>query len=104
MKYAVVQISGKQFIIKKDKWYDIDFILKRNLGECLFLQKILLFRKENKIQLGQPFLEKSKILAKIFQKIRGEKITILKIKPKKNYIRTKGHRQNYTRVKIINSF
>jgi large subunit ribosomal protein L21 len=83
MKYAIVQLSGKQFLIKVNQWYDIDFISKKFFGEYLFLQKILLFRKKNQIQLGQPFLEKSKIIVKIFQNIKGEKITIVKTKPKK---------------------
>lgn len=100
MKYAIAQTSGKQFLIKPGKWYDVDFIKKGNLGDFIYLEKILLFRNNEKIQLGKPFLMKSQIPAKIIQQVKGPKITVLKTKPKKKYTRTRGHRQSYTRVKI----
>ena len=55
MKYAIAQASGKQMLIKPGQWYDIDFIKKGNLGDFIYLNKILLFRDEDKIQLGKPF-------------------------------------------------
>ena len=102
MKYAIAQTSGKQFLLKPGQWYDVDFIANGKLGDFISLNKILLFRNENKIQLGQPFLLDSKIPAKIIQQVKGHKITVLKTKPKKKYTRTKGHRQLYTRVQIDN--
>lgn len=100
MKYAIAQTSGKQFLIKPGQWYDMDFINKGKIGDFIYLNKILLFRNENKIQIGTPFLTSSKIPAKIIQQVKGKKITVLKTKPKKNYTRTRGHRQLYTRVQI----
>lgn len=100
MIYAIVHISGKQFLIKPGKWYDIDFISTVNTGDYIFLNKILFLKNNNKIQLGKPFLSKSKILAKIIQKVKGKKITVLKTKPKKKYTRTRGHRPMYTRIQI----
>jgi len=100
MKYALAQTSGKQFLLTPGKWYDVDFIDNGNVGDFIYLNKILFFRKNNKIQLGRPFLLNSKIPAKIIQQVKGPKITVLKTKPKKNYTRTRGHRQLYTRVQI----
>jgi large subunit ribosomal protein L21 len=100
MKYAIAQTSGKQFLLTPGKWYDVDFIDNGNVGDFIYLNKILFFRKNNKIQLGRPFLLNSKIPAKIIQQVKGPKITVLKTKPKKNYTRTRGHRQLYTRVQI----
>ena len=100
MKYAIAQTSGKQFLIKPGQWYDMDFINKGKIGDFIYLNKILLFRNENKIQIGTPFLTNSKIPAKIIQQVKGKKITVLKTKQKKNYTRTRGHRQLYTRVQI----
>ena len=100
MKYAIAQTSGKQFLLKPGQWYDVDFINDANIGDVIFLNKILFFRNQNKIQLGQPFLENSQIPAKIIQQVKGKKITVLKTKPKKKYTRTRGHRQPYTRVQI----
>jgi large subunit ribosomal protein L21 len=100
MKDAIAQTSGKQFLLKPGQWYDVDFIENGNLGDFIYLNKILFFRNDNKVQLGKPFLENSKIPAKIIQQVKGKKITVLKTKPKKKYTRTRGHRQSYTRVQI----
>ena len=100
MEYAIVKTSGKQFFLKPDQWYDLDFIYNGYAGDFLYLTKILLFRKKDQIQLGQPFLPTSKISAKILQQVKGTKMTVLKTKPKKKYTRTQGHKQLYTRIKI----
>lgn len=100
MKYAIAQTSGKQFLLKPGEWFDVDFIKEGNVGDYIYLNKILFFRKENKIQLGKPFLVNSQIPAKIIQQVKGPKITVLKTKPKKKYTRTRGHRVQYTRVQI----
>ena len=101
MKYVIAQTSGKQFLLKPGQWYDVDFIKNGSLGDFIYLNKILFFRKNNQIQLGKPFLVNSQISAKIIQEeVKGTKITVLKTKPKKKYTRTRGHRQSYTRVQI----
>jgi large subunit ribosomal protein L21 len=100
--YTIVQTSGKQFLFKPGQWYDLDLIKNVNTGDFIYLNKILFFKKENKIQIGQPFLPNSQIVAKIIQEVKGNKITVLKTRPKKNYTRTRGHRQDYTRISIEN--
>jgi large subunit ribosomal protein L21 len=100
--YTIVQTSGKQFLFKPGQWYDLDLIKNGSLGDFIHLNKILFFKKINKIQLGKPFLKKSQIVGQIIQEVKGKKITVLKTKPKKNYTRTKGHRQAYTRISIDN--
>jgi large subunit ribosomal protein L21 len=98
--YSIVQTSGKQFLFKPNQWYDLNFIKNINLGDYIYLNRILFFKKTNQIQVGKPFLPKSQIIGKIIQTVKGKKITVLKTKPKKNYTRVKGHRQTYTRVTI----
>ncbi len=100
MKYAIIQISGKQFIVKPGYWCDIDFLKNTKPGENLLINKILFFKNIDKIQIGKPFLVKSFLLAKILKHVKGNKITVLKTKPKKKYTRTKGHKQLYTRIQI----
>ena len=100
MKYAIAQTSGKQFLLKPGQWYDVDFINNGNLGDFIYLNKILFFRKANQVQLGKPFLGEIQIPAQIIQQVKGKKITVLKTKPQKKYTRTRGHRQSYTRVQI----
>jgi large subunit ribosomal protein L21 len=100
MKYAIAHTSGKQFVIKPGEWYDFDYMKTGIVGDFISLHRILFYRKDTKIQLGQPFLTNAIISAKIIQQVKGKKITVLKTKPKKKYTRTKGHRQLYTRVQV----
>lgn len=100
MNYSLIQVSGKQFFIQKNHWYDIDFIKHGNLGDMVLLNKILLNKKENQVQLGKPFLEASVIPAKIIQHHKSSKLIVLKTKPKKHYTKVRGHRQKYSRIFI----
>lgn len=102
MAYAIINISGLQMLIEPNRWYDIDFLKNTHLGDSILLSKVLLLKRNNKVQLGYPFLENSHLLGKIIQQIKGRKITVLKTKPKKNYTRVQGHRQKFTRVLIEN--
>ena len=98
MIYAFAQISGKQFVIKSGKWFDVDYIKQGNTGDYIILNKILFFKNQNKFQIGKPILKKCRIYAKIIQQVVGNKIKILKTKPKKNYTKTQGHKQMFTRI------
>jgi large subunit ribosomal protein L21 len=100
MTYVIAQNSGKQYLLKPGQYYDVDFLKKATLGDFFYFQKLLFFKKDNKIQVGHPFLGKSEISAKIVQQVKGRKIIVLKTKPKKKYTRIRGHRQQYTRVQI----
>ena len=60
MKYAIAQTSGKQFLVKPGQWYDVDFIKDGKVGDYIYLNKILFFRNENKVQIGKPFLSEGK--------------------------------------------
>lgn len=98
--YAIIQTSGKQLVTNPGNWYDVDLLKKNTLGDFLWLSKILFFQKENKVQLGMPFLKNFKIPARIVQVLKGKKVFVLKTKPKKKYTRLQGHRQFYTRIQV----
>lgn len=101
MEYAIVQISGKQLFIKSDRRSSFDLVKKIGVNSLIVLNKVLLAKNANKIQVGKPFIKGSTLLAKVSDKIKGSKLIILKTKPKKNYTRTRGHRQQYSQVKLI---
>jgi ribosomal protein L21 len=109
MDYVIVQMSGKQFILKRNNWYDFDFIKNLNLEEnqIIYLNKVLLLKKKQQesnfreLQIGKPFLSSIKIALKFLQNIKKKKILVLKTKPKKKYTRLKGHRKLVTRLKFI---
>ena len=104
MKYAIIQISGKQLLIKPNLWYDINYIKNGLENQYLKVNKILLFRNNNILQIGKPFLNNSIIYTKIIQHFKGKKITILKTKPKKNYTRKFNYKSKHTRIQFKNIF
>lgn len=99
MKYAIVEISGKQFWVETGKFYDFNKI-PTELGKEIILNRVLLFNNEGNLFIGQPYLENVKIQGKILQHLRGKKKIIYKMRSKKKTRCKQGHRQELTRVLI----
>ena len=99
MKYAIVEISGRQFWIEKGKYYDFNRI-PTELGKEISLNRILLLNNEGDVQIGKPYLENVQIKGKILEHLRGKKTIVYKMRPKKKTRRKQGHRQEITRVLI----
>ena len=99
MKYAIVEISGKQFWIEIGKYYDFNRI-STELGKQITLNRILLLNNEGNILIGKPYLETVKIKGKILKHLRDKKTIVYKMRPKKKNRKKQGHRQELTRVLI----
>ena len=102
MKYAVIEIGGKQVIIEEGKYYPINR-LPQKIGSSLILNRILLCNDCGRRILGYPYIEdfkNVKIVATILEHFKTKKITVFKMKPKKNIRWTRGHRQAQTRIII----
>ena len=99
MKYAIVEISGRQFWIETGKYYDFNRI-QTDLGKQITFNRILLVNNEGNISVGQPYLESVKIKGKILEHFRGKKTIVYKMRPKKKTRKKQGHRQNLTRILI----
>nr|WCH57036.1 ribosomal protein L21 [Hypnea musciformis] len=99
MNYAIIEASGKQLWIEEGKFYDLNYI-PGEPGDLIKLNKILLVNNNNNIQIGNPCLKSIRIKATILRHVKGKKITVFKIKPKKNNKSKKGHRQKFTRLLI----
>ena len=99
MKYAIVEISGRQFWIETGKYYDFNRI-SLDLGKQILLTRVLLFNNNGEILIGKPYLESVKIKGKILEHFRGKKTIAYKMRPKKKTRKKQGHRQNLTRILI----
>ena len=99
MKYAIVEISGRQFWIEIGKYYDFNRI-PTELGKQVILNRVLLLNDEGALLVGKPYLNQVQIKGKILEHIRGNKKIVYKMRPKKKTRRKQGHRQNLTRVLI----
>jgi large subunit ribosomal protein L21 len=101
MNYAVIAHSGKQFKVSEG---DIVELEKVNLpaGHPIEFPEIMMIQRPEGALFGRPLVENARVTGKVLGHFKGKKILIFKHKRRKNYRRTQGHRQNYTRVKIEN--
>ena len=101
MKYAIVEISGRQFWIEPGKYYDLNRI-PTELGKEIILNRVLLLNNDGEVLIGKPFLEQVKITGRVLEHLRGRKKIVYKMRPKKKTRKKQGHRQELTRVLIEN--
>ena len=99
MKYAIVEISGRQFWIETGNYYDFNRI-PTELGKQITLNRVLLLNNDGDILIGKPYLDNVKITGKILEHFRGKKKIVYKMRPKKKTRKKQGHRQELTRVLI----
>src|SRR5687768_4595966 len=96
MKYAIVEISGRQFWIETGKYYDFNRISLK-LGKQLTLNRVLLLNNNGNILIGKPYIESVKIKGKILEHLRGNKTIVYKMRPKKKTRKKQGNRKELKR-------
>ena len=99
MKYAIVEVSGRQFWIEAGKYYDLNRI-PTELGKEITLNRVLLLNDNGQLSIGKPFLEGVKVTGKVLEHLRDRKKVVYKMRPKKKTRKKQGHRQELTRVLI----
>ena len=97
--YAVIETGGKQYRVAPGQTIEVDTIAG-DIGSDVEFDRVLAISNEsNELVLGDA-LKTARVRAKISEHGRGDKILVFKFKRKKQYKRTIGHRQNYTRVQV----
>lgn len=102
MKFAVIQTGGKQYLVKESQSLKIEKIVG-DKGDKMVFDKVLLIANDDgtEAKVGKPYVEGAKVEAEILDQGRGDKVLIIKYKRKVRYHRRKGHRQDFTKVKIV---
>ena len=88
MKYAIVEISGRQFWIETGKYYDLNRI-PTELGKEITLNRVLLVNNDGELLIGKPYLESVKIKGKILEHLRSRKTIVIKCALRKKHVRNK---------------
>ena len=94
MSFAIVRTGGKQFRVEKGAKVRVPSI-EGEVGASVELDVLATAEK-----VGAPLVDGAKVTATVVDHGRGEKIVVFKKKRRKQYKRTKGHRQGYTTIKI----
>ena len=97
--YAVVKTGGKQYKVTVGEKLNVEQI-PAELDSQIELE-VLMIADGDKVQVGAPFVSGAKVVAKVVEHGRGEKIRIFKMRRRKHYQKRQGHRQNYTRIEIV---
>ncbi len=97
--YAVVRLAGKQITVKPDDDVRVP-CLDVEVGSVIRCDDVLLYADGEDVRIGRPCLEDIKVTAEVLRHGRDKKITVFKMKRRKNYRRKNGHRQGYTLLKI----
>jgi large subunit ribosomal protein L21 len=98
--YAIVELKGRQYKAEKGVLLKVDK-LNAEPGAKLDIESVVLLSKdENGILVGNPYVVGAKVLAIVEGHGRDKKIIVFKYKPKKDYRRKAGHRQQYSLIKI----
>lgn len=97
---AVIETGGKQFRVAKGEFLNCPK-LDLEEGATVEFDKILAVGEGESLKIGQPYVEGSKVSAKVVSHGREKKINIIKFKRRKHHLKRQGHRQDFTRVEII---
>ena len=99
MKNAVIVTGGKQYRVAEG---DVIFVekLEGAAGDTFAFDKVLAVVDGENAVFGKPFVEGATVSANLVKTGKAKKIRVYKMKPKKGYRRTQGHRQPYTKVQI----
>ena len=97
--YAVIKTGGKQHKVAEGEILKVEK-LKASEREPVDITDVLLIEKDGEVTLGSPFIEGAKVTAKILRHGKEDKVTIIKMKRRKDYRKKQGHRQNYSEIQI----
>jgi large subunit ribosomal protein L21 len=97
--YAVVNSGGKQYKVKQGQVLRIEKI-PGNVGNPVTFDRVLMFSDGENVSIGQPALKDIAVEGHIVEQGKAKKIIVFKYKRRKRYRRKKGHRQEFTAVRI----
>ena len=97
--YAIIKTGGKQYRVSVGDKLKVES-LAVEAGSQVTLSEVLAVSNENGLKVGAPFVEGASVTATVVSHGRGEKVRIFKFRRRKHSMKSGGHRQNYTELKI----
>ncbi len=98
--YAIMQSGGKQHTVKVGDFVELEKLEGEVGAEVVFDTVLAVGEEGGKLNVGTPVVAGATVKGEIVDQFRGKKIVVFKMKRRKSYRRTQGHRQSLTRVKI----
>jgi large subunit ribosomal protein L21 len=97
--YAVIKSGGKQYRVESGEQLRVES-LAAEVGASVSFAEVLLVGAGDAVKVGAPFVSGATVKATVVSHGRGEKVKIFKLRRRKHYQKTQGHRQSYTELRI----
>jgi large subunit ribosomal protein L21 len=97
--YAVIATGGKQYRVTKDGLVRVEK-LDAEPGATVEFGEVLLIGEGSDVKVGSPTLRGGKVIGTVVRHGRGAKVSVVKFRRRKHYLRQKNHRQAFTEVKV----
>ncbi|HHJ49673.1 MAG TPA: 50S ribosomal protein L21 [Phaeodactylibacter sp.] len=96
--FAIVNIAGQQFKVEEGQELFVHR-LEAEEGARVTFDEVLLVEKDGAVQVGKPKLN-AQVEATVLQHLKGDKVIVFKKKRRKGYRVKKGHRQQFSKIKV----
>ncbi len=102
MNYAIIEIGGSQQRVSPGDVIRVEKLPDGQAAEggTLRIDRVLLVRKDKSVTIGSPLVEGASVKATVLGAGKGKKVLVFKKKKRKQYRRTRGHRQAYSTLRI----
>ena len=97
--FAVFSSGGKQHRVTQGETLRVE-MLDAEPGQQVVFDKVLLVSDGDRVAVGAPYVDGGNVTAEVVARDRGKKLRIIKFRRRQGYMRTQGHRQWFTEIRI----
>lgn len=98
--FAVIEVGGQQFKVEKGTKFNAQKLDAKE-GEKVSFSHVMLVANDKDVTVGDPYLVGPTVECSVLKQFKDEKVRVFKKKAKKRYTRNKGHRQNLTKLEVL---
>ncbi len=97
--YAVIKTGGKQYRVASGDKLKVE-LLTREVGSSIAFDQVLAVGQGDGVKFGTPFVAGASVKATVISHGKGDKVKIFKMRRRKHYKKSQGHRQQFTELQI----
>jgi large subunit ribosomal protein L21 len=99
--YAVIKTGGKQYRVAAGDKLKVEKLVGE-VGSDITIDQVLMVADGDNVTIGAPVIAGASVKAKVVAHGRADKVLIFKMRRRKHYRKTQGHRQDFTEIQIEN--
>jgi large subunit ribosomal protein L21 len=97
--YAVIKTGGKQYRVQSGENLRVE-LLDTDVGGAVLFDQVLAVGEGESVKLGAPLVAGAQVRATVVSRGRADKVKIFKMRRRKHSMKSQGHRQSYTEVRV----